>query len=144
MFSPAGMDLERGWPGQVDGDRVIQLAAQTLQVFFSAGGALREHDVHALANVELRAPVLHPPSVRVFDDGDFLFANPAAIHGPDEDVAYPEGATALRSGPAVAAMIGAEGAIGGFTAANVWTAAGLPTRPADPARAASTAASASP
>ena len=29
MFSPKGMDLERGWPGRIEGDRVIQLAAQT-------------------------------------------------------------------------------------------------------------------
>ena len=61
MFSPKGMGLERGWPGRVDGDRVIQLAAQTLQVYFTAGGALREHAEYALADVELRPPV-HPPS----------------------------------------------------------------------------------
>ena len=31
MFSPKGHQLERGWPGRIEGDRVIQLAAQTLQ-----------------------------------------------------------------------------------------------------------------
>ena len=35
MFSPKGQDLERGWPGRIDGDRVVQLAAQTLQAFFT-------------------------------------------------------------------------------------------------------------
>ena len=78
MFSPKGMNLERGWPGRVDGDRVIQLAAQTLQVYFTAGGALREHAEYALADVDLRAPVLHPPGIRIFDDGlDFAFGFPA-------------------------------------------------------------------
>ena len=36
MFSPKGAHLERGWPGRIEGDRVIQLAAQTLQSFFTA------------------------------------------------------------------------------------------------------------
>ena len=27
MFSPRELDLERGWPGRIDGDRVVQLAA---------------------------------------------------------------------------------------------------------------------
>jgi hypothetical protein len=127
MFSPKGMDLERGWPGRVDGERVVQLAAQTLQVFFTAGGALREHAHYALADVDLRPPVLHPPSIRLFGvTGDFVFGNTAAIFGPEQEVAYPEQAAVLLSVPAVAAMIGADGAIGGFTGANAWTAPELP------------------
>jgi 2-keto-4-pentenoate hydratase/2-oxohepta-3-ene-1,7-dioic acid hydratase in catechol pathway len=126
MFSPKGIELVRGWPGRVDGDQVIQLAAQTLQVFFTAGGALREHAVYPLAGVELRAPVLHPPNVRLFDGLDFVFGNTSAVVGPGEDVPYPDGSTDLRSGPAVAAVVGAAGAIGGFTLANAWTAADLP------------------
>jgi 2-keto-4-pentenoate hydratase/2-oxohepta-3-ene-1,7-dioic acid hydratase in catechol pathway len=126
MFSPKGMDLDRGWPGRLDGDRVIQLAAQTLQVWFTAGGALREHAEYALADVELRAPVLHPPGIRLFDGDDFVFGNTAAVFGPESEVPYPEGAAELRTGPAVAAVIGADGAIGGFTGANAWTAPGLP------------------
>jgi 2-keto-4-pentenoate hydratase/2-oxohepta-3-ene-1,7-dioic acid hydratase in catechol pathway len=127
MFSPKGMDLERGWPGRVDGDSVVQLAAQTLQVFFTAGGALREHAVYPLAAVDLRAPVLHPPSIRLFGEGlDFVFGNTAAVFGPEQEIRYPGGSSRLRSRPAVAAVIGAEGAIGGFTAANAWTAPDLP------------------
>jgi hypothetical protein len=127
MFSPKGMELDRGWPGRLEGDRVIQLAAQTLQVWFTAGGALREHAEYALADVELRAPVLHPPGIRLFDDdGGFVFGNTAAVFGPDADVPYPDDAPELRTGPAVAAVIGAGGAIGGFTGANAWTAPGLP------------------
>jgi 2-keto-4-pentenoate hydratase/2-oxohepta-3-ene-1,7-dioic acid hydratase in catechol pathway len=125
MFTPKGMDLPRGWPGRVDGDRVVQLAAQTLQVYFISGGALREHAEYPLAEVDLRAPVLYPPSIRLFDGVDFAFGNTAAIRGPEDEIAYPEGSSDLRSVPAVAAMIGADGAIGGFTAANAWTAPDL-------------------
>jgi len=127
MFSPKGAELERGWPGRVDGDRVVQLAAQTLQVFFAVGGALREHAVYPLAEVDLRAPVLHPPGIRLFGDGlDFVFGNTTAVFGPEDEIPYPEGSSRLCSRPAVAAMIGADGAIGGFTAANAWTAPDLP------------------
>ena len=58
---PRELDLERGWPGRIDGDVVVQLAAQTLQAFFSGGSSAREHAVYPLADVVLRAPVLEPP-----------------------------------------------------------------------------------
>src|SRR5690348_17348762 len=119
MFSPRTMDLERGWPGRVDDDVVVQLAAQTLQVFFTAGGALREHAQYPLADVDLRAPVLHPPSIRLFGDDDaFVFGNTAAVFGPEQEVPYPQGSNDLRSRPALAAVVGADGLVGGFTVAN--------------------------
>jgi 2-keto-4-pentenoate hydratase/2-oxohepta-3-ene-1,7-dioic acid hydratase in catechol pathway len=124
MFSPPGRELERGWPGRIEGDRVVQLAAQTLQSFFTGGGRAREHAEYPLDEVELRAPVLHPPSVRIFDEDDFLFANPAAIHGPGDTIPTPTAAIAYELRPAV--MIGAEGRIGGFTLMNVLTAPALP------------------
>jgi hypothetical protein len=127
MFSPKGMTLERGWPGRVEGDRVIQLAAQTLQVYFTAGGALRDHAEYALADVDLRAPVLYPPCVRLFGDGlDFEFGNAAAVYGPELEIPWPDGAGELRTGPSVAAMIGEGGTIGGFTGAIAWVAPDLP------------------
>src|SRR5207253_10446747 len=92
MFSPADRDLERGWPGRIEGDRVIQLAAQTLQSFFTGGGSAREHAEYPLDEVVLRAPVLHPPSIRVFDGGDFSFATPASIYRPGETLPLPNGA----------------------------------------------------
>ena len=114
MFSPKGMELERGWPGRIDGDEVVQLAAQTLQAFFSGGGTAREHARYPLAEVELRPPVLHPPSVRDFYAFEqhvrtarerrglevppewyempvFYFSNPAAIFGPEQEIPYPDG-----------------------------------------------------
>ena len=126
MFSPVDLDLERGWPGRIDGDRVIQLAAQTLQSFFTGGGGAREHAEYQLGGVVLRAPVLHPPSVRIFDaDGDFRFANPAAIHGPEDTVRLPDGVEEIRPVLRRAVVIGADGAIGGYTLMNDWAAPGL-------------------
>ena len=119
MFSPRDQELERGWPGRIDGDQVIQLAAQTLQAFFTGGGQAREHAEYPLADVVFRAPVLHPPSVRIFGaDGDFAFANPAAIKAPGEDPGVPGAEPVER----VAAIIGADGAIGGFTPLVEWVA----------------------
>ena len=131
MFSPKGMDLERGWPGRIDGDRVVQLAAQTLQAFFTGGGGAREHAEYALAECDLRAPVLHPPSIRVFSPFErgetpfFSFRNTYPVFGPEQEIAYPEGTAELDYGLAVAAVIGADGEIGGFTVANDWTARDL-------------------
>jgi fumarylacetoacetate (FAA) hydrolase len=148
MFTPRELALERGWPGRIEGDRVIQLAAQTLQAFFTGGGSAREHAEYALADVDLRAPVLHPPSVRDFmafeqhvqaarkgvvppewyEQPVFYFSNPAAIYGPEDDVPYPEGTGELDFELEVAAVIGADGAIGGFTAMNDWSARDLQRR----------------
>ena len=43
MFHPLDHPLERGWVGRIEGERVIHLAAQTLQSFFTGGGTAREH-----------------------------------------------------------------------------------------------------
>ena len=121
MFSPRGADLERGWPGRIDGDRIVQLAAQTLQAFFTGGGSAREHAEYALAECDLRAPVLFPPSIRVFrpfERGEtpfFSFRSPFPVLGPEEDLVAPEGAAELDYGLGLAAVIGAGGEIGGFT-----------------------------
>ena len=148
MFSPVGQDLERGWPGLIEGDKVIQVAAQTIQAFFSGGGTARHHAEYPLAEVELRAPVLYPPSVRDFYAFEqhvktareargsqvpkewyeipvFYFSNPAAIYGPDQDMPYPEGTEELDYELEVAAIIGADGKIGGFTVMNDWSARDL-------------------
>ena len=145
MFTPVELDLQRGWPGRIEGDRVVQLAAQTLQSFFTGGGKAREHAEYRLDEVRLRPPVLHPPSVRDFYAFEehvrraralrglevppewyelpvFYFSNPAAIFGPDDEVPYPEGTEELDYELEVAAIVGAEGRIGGFTVMNDWSA----------------------
>jgi hypothetical protein len=112
MFTPRDLALERGWPGRIEGDRVIQLAAQTLQAFFTGGGEAREHAEYPLEDVVLRAPVLHPPSVRLFEsEREFAFANPAAILGPGD--AVPK-LGELEAHARVTAVVGLSG-IGGYT-----------------------------
>jgi hypothetical protein len=124
MFSPKGEDLERGWPGRIDGDRVIQLAAQTLQAFFTGGGVAREHAEYPLAEVDLRPPVIHPPTARRFLQGslDFEFLNTASVYGPEDTIPFPAGATTIEASIGLAAVIGDEGQIGGYTLANVFVA----------------------
>jgi fumarylacetoacetate (FAA) hydrolase len=148
MFTPFDLELERGWPGKIVGDRVVQVAAQTLQAFFTGGGTAREHAEYRLAEVRLRPPVLRPPSVRDFNTFEahakraralrgqelppewferpaFYFSNPAAIYGPDDEIPYPQDTEELDYELEVAAVIGADGAIGGFTIMNDWSARDL-------------------
>jgi hypothetical protein len=130
MFHPVGHAMERGWVGRVDGDRVVHLAAQTLQSFFTGGGSAREHAEYRLDDVVLLAPVLHPPSIRLFDEqGSFVFANPAAIVGPGATI---KPSDTVSQGPLVvlsrvAAVIGAGGLIGGLTILAEWRAPALRT-----------------
>jgi hypothetical protein len=127
MFHPVEHPMERGWVGRIEDDHVVHLAAQTLQAFFTGGGA-REHAVYPLDGVRLLAPVLHPPSIRVFDnERSFEFANPAAIVGPGAEIARHEGLVVL---PRIAAVVGAEGEVGGFTLAADWRDASA-SRPKD-------------
>ena len=148
MFSPKDRELERGWPGRIEGDRVIQLAAQTLQSFFTGGGQAREHDEFALTDVVLRAPVLRPPSIRDFYAFEqhvraarasrglevppewyeipvFYFSNAAAVYGPDDEIPYPAGTEELDYELELAAVIGADEQIAGFTVMNDWSARDL-------------------
>ena len=120
MFHPVDHPMERGWVGRIDGDRVIHLAAQTLQSLFTGGGTAREHAEYPLAGVHLLAPVLHPPSVRVFEDQTtFAFANPAAILGPGARVEGHDGGR-LSFVPRLAGVVGADGALAGFTGFVEW------------------------
>jgi 2-keto-4-pentenoate hydratase/2-oxohepta-3-ene-1,7-dioic acid hydratase in catechol pathway len=126
MFTPKDRDLERGWPGRIEGGEVIQLAAQTLEAFFTGGGKAREHAVYPLADVRLRPPVLRPPSVRNFTRGyDFHFSNPASIYGPEDRLPAPRASEEVDYELGVAAIVGADEEIAGFTVMNDWTARDL-------------------
>jgi len=148
MFTPRDLQLERGWPGIIEGDTVVQLEAQTLQAFFTGGGTARRHAEYPLGEVDLRPPVLQPPAVRDFYAFEqhvktarasrglevppewyeipvFYFSNPAAIYGPEDDIPKPPDTSELDYELEVAAVIGAEGRIGGFTIMNDWSARDL-------------------
>ncbi len=126
MFHPVDHPMKRGWVGRIDGEHVIQLAAQTLQAFFTGGGSAREHAVFPLSGVHFLTPVLYPPSVRVFEDQrDFAFANPAAIVGEGAAVPTRMPCDTVSQGvlsvfPRLAAVVGADEALGGFTAVADW------------------------
>jgi fumarylacetoacetate (FAA) hydrolase len=133
-------------PGRVEGDRVVELGAPSLAEWLGSGG----EDVaeHALADVRLRAPIPQPPSVRDFYAFEqhvataratrglevppewygqpvFYFSNPAAIFGPDDEIAFPATSSAWDYELEVAAVIGAEASIAGFTVLNDWSARDL-------------------
>ncbi|MEO5632562.1 fumarylacetoacetate hydrolase family protein [Gaiella sp.] len=116
MFHPNESPLERGWVGRVDGDLMLHLAAQTLQSFFLGGSGAREHAEYPLSAVTFLVPV-QAPTVRIFSEADvFRFANATALVGPGVAVA----GTGLTACARVAAVIGANGEIGGFSALLEW------------------------
>jgi fumarylacetoacetate (FAA) hydrolase len=118
MFHPNETPMDRGWVGRVDGERMIHLAAQTLQSLFLNGGSAREHAEYPLADVTVLAPVQYPPTVRMFSgDGSFRFANATAVVGDGVAV---EGSVPLRAQARLAVVIGANGAVGGTTALLGW------------------------
>ncbi|HKY12719.1 MAG TPA: fumarylacetoacetate hydrolase family protein [Gaiellaceae bacterium] len=148
MFRSKGTDLIRGWPARIEGDRVVQLAAQTLESYFTGGGKAREHAEYTLDEIELLPPVLRPPSIRDFYAFEqhvktaraargldvpeewyripvFYFSNPEVIFGPEDEIPYPIGTKELDYELEVAAVIGAGGRIGGFTVMNDWSARDL-------------------
>src|SRR3954451_8937823 len=148
MFTPRELSLERGWPGRIEGDRVIQLAAQTLQSFFTGGGSARERADYPRGGVPLPPPVTQPPSVRDFYGFEqhvktsralrgqevpsewyevpvFYFSNPAAIYGPEDEIPYPPDTNELDYELEAAAIIGSGERIAGFTIMNDWSARDL-------------------
>jgi hypothetical protein len=131
MFHPNETPMDRGWVGRIDGDRMVHLAAQTLQSLFLNGGTAREHAEYPLAETTLLVPVQYPPTVRLFDgDGTFRFGNATAVVGDGVAVA---GDGPLRAQARVAAVIGAAGAIGGWSALLEWqdTSARPPVKQSD-------------
>ena len=107
MFHPVGHPLERGWVGRVDGDRVVQLAAQTLQSFFTGGGDARQHAEYPLARSAartgpppaVRPRLRRPVDVRIRESGGYRGAR--CYRG--------RSGRSLTVSPRIAGVIGAEG-----------------------------------
>ena len=118
MFSPRREDLPRGWPGRIDGDRVVQLAAQTLQAFFTGGG-----DGARARRVSARRRRLARAGAASADGADLRRRRRLRVREPRRDLRA-RGSRVPGAEPVerVAAVIGADGAIGGFTLMNDWFA----------------------
>ncbi len=135
-----------GYPGRIEDDRIVQLDAPDLIAVLRQGGqAPSAGAVWPVHQVELLAPVPRPPSIRDFFAFEqhvataranlgstvpaewyqfpvFYFGNPAAIVGHGAEIPYPDGTAELDYELEVAAVIGADGEIGGFTVMNDWSA----------------------
>jgi fumarylacetoacetate (FAA) hydrolase len=138
---PAGT----GRVGEIEGETIRVLEAHSMLAWLAAEGRGRTGTEHALESVTLLAPVPDPPSVRDFyafeghvaagwrrrggeippywyEAPAFYFSNPASIRGPGEAVAGPRAAEALDYELEIAAIVGADGEIAGFTLMNDWSA----------------------
>ncbi|HWG64330.1 MAG TPA: fumarylacetoacetate hydrolase family protein [Streptosporangiaceae bacterium] len=143
-FRSAEAPAER-WPGRIDGDRVVRLEAPDLATVLARRGQVSEGRATPAGEAELLAPVPCPPSVRDFYAFEqhiattraarggsvpaewyefpvFYFSNPSAIFGPGAQIPYPDGTAMLDYELEVAAVMGANGEIGGFTIMNDWSA----------------------
>jgi fumarylacetoacetate (FAA) hydrolase len=141
--------------GRLDGTgeeaRVIELAAPTMLHWLGGEGHAPTGRDHALADVTLLAPVPRPPSVRDFfayeghvatgwrlrggeipeawyEAPVFYFSNPASIHAPGAPVRRPAGCQWLDLELEIAAVIGEDGAIAGFTLLNDFSARDIQRR----------------
>jgi fumarylacetoacetate (FAA) hydrolase len=127
--------------GEVEGDRVRRLAARSMIEWLGGEGRERTGEDHHLPELTTLAPVPEPPSVRDFyayeghvaaswrrrgaevpeywyEAPAFYFSNPASIRGPGEQVTRPGSTAMLDFELEIAAVIGADGAIAGFTLMN--------------------------
>ena len=131
--------------GRLEDDEIRALAAATMPACLAGEGRAETGEVHALGSAALLAPVPEPPSVRDFfafeghvatgwrlRGGEipgawyaaptFYFSNPASVHGPGEPVRRPTATQMLDFELEIAAVIGGEGEIAGFTLLNDWSA----------------------
>ncbi len=139
-------------PGRLEGDHVQPLAAPSLVAWLACGhGASDAGDPLPAAGVQLLAPVPDPPSIRDFyafeghvaagwrrrggevppawyEAPAFYFSNPASVVGPGATVRRPAATAMLDFELEVAAVIGADGEIAGFTLMNDWSARDVQAR----------------
>ncbi len=139
--------------GSLRPDNVIEELEAPSMIDWLAGHGRRPTGAKsALADVRLLAPIPSPPSVRDFyayedhvrtgfalrgepviaaawyEAPVFYFSNPAAIYGPGEAVRRPPSCQMLDFELEIAAAIGADGQIAGFTLLNDWSARDIQRR----------------
>jgi fumarylacetoacetate (FAA) hydrolase len=131
--------------GELVGESVHRLAAPSMVAWLAGGGRERSGEKSELAELSVLAPVPEPPSVRDFfayerhvaagwrlrgadvpeywyEAPVFYFSNPASIVGPGEPVARPAATGMLDFELEIAAVVGADEEIAGFTLMNDWSA----------------------
>ena len=131
--------------GRLEGETVVPLAASSMLAWLAREGREDAGAGAPASDVELLAPVPEPPSVRDFfafeshvatgwrlrggeippawyEAPTFYFSNPASVVGPGAPVRRPEATRMLDFELEIAAVIGAGGAIAGFTLMNDWSA----------------------
>jgi len=131
--------------GRLEGETVVVLEASAMVDWLRGDGHRETGETHALAEVDVLAPVPAPPSVRDFfafeghvgagwrrRGGEippawyqapaFYFSNPASVHGPGQEVRRPNATRMLDFELEVAAVIGAGTEIAGYTLMNDWSA----------------------
>jgi len=132
--------------GRLEGDgSVVELAAPSMLAWLAGEGHEETGAAHSIDAVELLAPVPLPPSVRDFFTFEghvaagwkrrggeipeawyeapvFYFSNPAATYGPGAEIPRPAGTGMLDFELEIAAIVGANGTIAGFTLLNDWSA----------------------
>jgi fumarylacetoacetate (FAA) hydrolase len=138
--------------GELRPDHTIsELQAVTMIEWLAGSGRAATGHEYKLVDVRLCAPVPEPPSLRDFfayeghvaagfklrgqkipeawyEAPTFYFSNPAAIFGPGESVRRPAGCAMLDFELEVAAVIGADQTIAGFTLLNDWSARDIQRR----------------
>lgn len=146
----------RRFTGRIDGDTVTPLGAGNELVAVASGivaGTWPEPagDVTLLSGVRLLAPFEDPPTVRDFSAFEqhvktarasrgqemmaewyeapvFFFSHPGVICGPHDEIPYPSATAELDYEVEVAAVIGTDGGICGFTVMNDWSARDIQRR----------------
>jgi fumarylacetoacetate (FAA) hydrolase len=139
--SPAG----HARVGRLQGAAIRTLEAPSMPAWLAGEGRAETGEEQAADSVALLAPVQEPPSIRDFyafeghvaagwrrrggeipeawyEAPVFYFSNPASVHGPGEPVRRPEATRMLDFELEIAAVIGTDGEIAGFTLLNDWSA----------------------
>ncbi|MFN8204450.1 MAG: fumarylacetoacetate hydrolase family protein [Solirubrobacteraceae bacterium] len=142
--------------GELLGDHVRELAAPSMIAWLNGEGHGATGVEHAIDDVTLLAPVPAPPAYRDFmtykghaeralrniarpdfvladywyEVPGFYFGNPATIVGPDQPVRRPEGVERLDYELELAAVVGADEQLAGFTILNDWSARDVQSREA--------------
>ncbi len=134
--------------GILENEQVHGLAAETMIEWLNGEGHVRTGTIHPLKDVHLLAPVPTPPSLRDFfsyeehvakgfelrgadipeawyEQPVFYFSNPASIRGPGDGIERPTGCKLLDFELEIAAVIGLDNEIAGFTLLNDWSARDL-------------------